>query len=438
MHLVCKDVYVEPVMSSNERESVMRMYSDSLIELGHLFGLHDDAMIPVIVCKSEACAIKFSGPSRRARVVAEPRPAIIMTGLGPRTKATFVHEMIHVEISRRTAGNPQVPAWFNEGVATYLSQNAPCDGIKPSIDDLRRLSTGRAWTAFTEQPSKIDGAYCQARDEVAAWASVHGRQRIVPLVDAVASGTPFADLYGPMLTKGLPPLDTQRALVAKFDFDEASGAEATDRSGHAHRASLVDGATRVAGRKGRAVTFENGAYVRADGFEEYGLPDAPFTLSMWVNPRTNANVLVHTSMPSEGGGGFCQSLLGFDASGHLVAQIPFATEPKAFLTATGPILSRRQWSHVAVEWSESEGLRLFVNGKLAAEAQAKSARERHRDAPASPMYLFLGSDHRSQCWTSTIEHGHFDGMLDEVHLYSYALAPAEIAADMKDMTKNGG
>ncbi len=431
MHLVCKDVYVEPAMSADEREAVMRMYSDSVIELGRLFGLHDDSMIPVIVCKTRGCATKFSGPSRRARVVFEPRPAIIMTGLGPLTKRTFVHEMIHVEIARRTAGKPQVPAWFDEGVATYLSQNVQCEGIKPSIDDLRRLSNGRAWSRFTEQPSKIDGAYCQVRDEVAAWASVHGPKGIVALVDAVAAGAPFDDLYGPMLTKGAQPLATQRALVAKFDFDAEVGTDATDRSGHAHRASLVHGATRVAGHKGKAITFENGAHVRADGFEEYGLPDAPFTLSMWVNPRANANVLVHTSMPIEGGGGWCQSLLGFDSGGHLVAQTPFASDPHAFLTATGPVLARHQWSHVAVQWSDSEGLRLFVNGRLAAEAESKSSRERHRDAPASPMYLFLGSDHGTQCWTSTIEHGSFDGMLDDVHVYSYALTRAEIAADMK-------
>jgi len=47
------------------------------------------------------------------------------------------------------------------------------------------------------------------------------------------------------------------------------------------------------------------------------------------------------------------------------------------------------------------------------------------------MYLFLGSDHQTRCWTSTIEHGDFNGTLDEVHVYSYALTPAEIADDMK-------
>jgi hypothetical protein len=431
MHLVCENVYVEPAMNDDDRESVMRWYSDSLAELGRLFSTHDPSTIPLIVCKTSECATKFAGPSRRSRIVSQPRPAIVIAGLGRLAKATFVHEMIHVEIERRTAGKPQVPAWFNEGVATYLSDNVICDGVAPSIDDLRRLSQGSAWSGFTERPSKIDGAYCQARDEIGAWAASHGRERIVPLIDAVAAGKAFDELYGPMLTKGAPGLATAHALVGKFGFDEKDGIEASDQTGNRHKASLVQGAIRAQGHKGQAVRVKDGAHVRVDGFEEYGLPDAPFTLSLWVKPASDAKVLVHTSAPVEGSGGWCQSLLGFDAGAHLVAQTPFATEPKAFLTATGPVLALRKWSHVAVEWSEPGGLRLFVNGKMVADVEPKSSVERHRDAPASPMFLFLGSDRRGQCWTSTIEGGDFDGTLDEVHVYSYALTPAEIADDMK-------
>ncbi len=431
MHLVCKEVYVEPVMDGNERESVMRWYADSRDELGRLFGTHDAPMVPLIVCKTPECATKFAGPTRRSRVVSEPRRAIVIAGLGRLAKPTFVHEMIHVEIARRTAGQPQVPAWFNEGVATYLSDNVICDNVKPSIDDLRRLSRGSAWNGFTEQPSKIEGAYCQARDEIGAWAATHGREHIIPLIDAVAAGRSFDELYGAMLTKGAAPLATERALVASFGFDEKDGADALDHATHPHHAVLRDGAGRAAGHKGMAIRVKDGAHVRADGFDEYGLPDAPFTLSMWVKPDANAKVLVHTSRPIEGAGGWCQSVLGFDAGGHLVAQTPFAPEPKAFLTATGPALDLDKWSHVAVEWSEADGLRLYVNGKLAADAQPRSALERHRDVPASPMYLFFGSDHRGECWTSTIERGDFRGTLDEVRVYSYALTPAEIAEDMK-------
>ena len=147
--------------------------------------------------------------------------------------------------------------------------------------------------------------------------------------------------------------------------------------------------------------MKNGAHVRADAFEEYGLPDEPFTLSVRVKPAADSKVLVHTSRPGEGSGGWCESLLGFDSDGHLVAQTAFAPEPKAFLTATGPVLALEAWSHVAVAWSETDGLRLFVNGKLAASAQPRSPLERHRDVPASPMYFFFGSDRQSNCWTST-------------------------------------
>jgi hypothetical protein len=432
MPLVCRDVYVESALTANERESVEHWYADGIAELQRLFGLHDDAMIPLIVCKTAACGEKFSGPTRRSRLVSEPRPAIIITGLGPLAKPTFVHEMIHAEIMRRTEGKPQVPAWFNEGVATFLSDNVICDDVAPAIDDLRRLSSNGAWNGFTEQRSKIHGAYCQVRGELAAWAGVHGREAIVPLIDAVAARRgSFEDLYGPMLTKGAPAFVSEHDYVAGYGFDEKSGSDVLDRAPHPHHAVLSADATRAPGHKGQGLRAKAGAHLRADGFEEYGLPDTPFTLSLWVKPVADAKVLVHTSLPEEGGGGWCLSLLGFDAGGHLVAQTAFAPNPHAFLTATGPVLPLDRWSHVAVAWTEAEGLRLFVDGKLAAEAPPKSRAEQHRIAPASPLHLFFGSDRRSQCWTSSIEGGDFDGSLDEVHVYTRALTPAEIADDMK-------
>jgi hypothetical protein len=149
-----------------------------------------------------------------------------------------------------------------------------------------------------------------------------------------------------------------------------------------------------------------------------------------VKPLGDARVLVHTAAQASGGDGFCVPLLGHDTGGHLVAQVNVAPDPKAFLTATGPTLPRRAWSHVAVTWSAADGVRLYVDGAPAAAAKPASEAERHRFAPGSPMYLFFGSDVGGHCWTSTLEHGDTSGVLDEIHVFDYALTPAEVAADM--------
>jgi hypothetical protein len=127
--------------------------------------------------------------------------------------------------------------------------------------------------------------------------------------------------------------------------------------------------------------------VRADGFVELGVPDAPFSISLWVKPQANAKILVHTSRNASGGDGWCVPLLGHDAGGHLVAQINFEPDEKAFLVATGPVLKLNAWSHVVTTWSAADGIRLYVDGALAASAAPRSPAQRHRFTPASAVYL---------------------------------------------------
>jgi hypothetical protein len=89
------------------------------------------------------------------------------------------------------------------------------------------------------------------------------------------------------------------------------------------------------------------------------------------------------------------------------------------------------WSHVVTTWSANEGARLYVNGKLAATAAPRSAAERHRDAPASPAYLFFGGDNGARCWTQSVEPGAFDGAIDDIRVYDYALEPKQVIDDMR-------
>jgi hypothetical protein len=124
-------------------------------------------------------------------------------------------------------------------------------------------------------------------------------------------------------------------------------------------------------------------------------------------------------------------LLGHDAQGRLVAQQLFDADPKALLVATGPVLPLRSWTHVAVTWSTADGVRLYVGGALAAAAAPLAPNERHRLASAAPTYLFFGTDRSANCWTTSIERGDWNGIVDELRIYDYALTPAEIEADAR-------
>ncbi len=432
---LCRGLHADPATSLEDRRALARWYGESLLALASVFGAATTDPPVVISCATDACALHFSGPSRRSRAIlgAAPRPVVVINGLGPLTEGTMLHEMVHVEIARRLGKTPAgaLPTWFNEGVATFVGDNARCSpATKRAVDDLRRLDASFAWEGVTSMTGRIDGAYCQARDEISAWTERRGKPALVALIDAVAAGKSFDDLYGPLVT-ALPEASYDRSLDGSFALDEDAGTNAVDRSGRSHIGSLMDGALWTTGHHGSAVKVLGGSSLRADGFADLGVPDSPFSIALWARPLGVAKVIVHASRNAGGGDGWCNPLLGHDASGRLVAEVSYAQDPKAFLVATGPVLPLSTWAHLAMTWSAADGVRLYVNGVLAAAAAPNSAAQRHRSAPASPVYLRFGSDHESHCWSGSIAPGDWNGVIDEVRVYNYALSPQQLAADLR-------
>jgi hypothetical protein len=433
--VLCRGLYADPATSPADRHALARWYGESLVGLASVFGAAKSDPPLVVACKSDACALHFAGPTRRSRAIlgAKPRPMVVISGLGSLTKGTILHEMVHVEIARRlgTAPARALPTWFNEGVATFVGDNARCPpGTKRAVDDLRRLDAPAAWEGVTNMTGRIEGAYCQARDEIAAWGARRGKPALVELINAVAAGQSFDAVYGPLVT-ALPEASYDRSLDGRFALDENVGTNAIDESGRSHIGSLLNGAIWTTGHHGSAVKVIGGSYLRADGFADLGVPDSPFSIALWARPLSVAKVLVHASMNAGGGDGWCNPILGHDATGHLVAEVNYDADPKAFLAAIGPVLPLNAWAHLVVTWSAEGGVRLYVNGALAASAAPKSAAERHRLAPASPVYLFFGSDHGSRCWAGSIEPGDWNGAIDEVRVFNYALSPEHVTSDLR-------
>ena len=95
-----------------------------------------------------------------------------------------------------------LPAWFNEGLATYVGREPDCTGVTvTSRIDLTQYDDEATWTAWTNTQPNFTNAYCQARAEVAAWVAVHGATGVERLLTDVAAGQSFDTLYGPLLTQ---------------------------------------------------------------------------------------------------------------------------------------------------------------------------------------------------------------------------------------------
>jgi hypothetical protein len=115
-----------------------------------------------------------------------------------RAVEVLTHEISHIELNARLRGE-SVPAWFNEGIATYLGGEHDCRPGMRAIDDLSKLQSPARWHEYTNLSSRnLVLSYCQARNEVGAWIAEHGGfSAVLQLLQKRSRGrSSFASLYG--------------------------------------------------------------------------------------------------------------------------------------------------------------------------------------------------------------------------------------------------
>ena len=89
----------------------------------------------------------------------------------------------------------------------------------------------------------------------------------------------------------------------------------------------------------------------------------------------------------------------------------------------GPVAPANSWTHVAVTYRDSSGLRLYSNGSLRITSAPFSV-----VGSGTPNYLFVGSPRaaaNSTVWTNIT--GQYSGIVDEFRVYSRELTAGEIA-----------
>jgi len=196
--------------------------------------------------------------------------------------------------------------------------------------------------------------------------------------------------------------------VGYWKFDEGSGNIAYDSSGNGNHGTLVNGPTWTSGKFGSALSF--------DGVDDYvEVPDSPslkpevLTVELWVNipkyPTTwSNNKMIRKALGSSPYTGFW---LDIRPDTH---QFRFAassiTTHYSVTARTVPELNK--WYHVAGVFDGSK-LYIYVNGALDA-------------APVSGEYDPYDID----LWIGRFGSAYFNGLIDEVRIYNYALTPDEI------------
>ncbi|CAF4046768.1 unnamed protein product, partial [Rotaria magnacalcarata] len=166
--------------------------------------------------------------------------------------------------------------------------------------------------------------------------------------------------------------------------------------------------------------LSNSSYVQVTNLVLLGTVGRPYSFSIWIKPNTVAGGTIFHVSSGTTGLGWCIPMLGFTNSGNVGAQ----GWNGSFVSITGPVVATNVWTHLAVTYGPSDGLRLYVNG-----AQYGSASGRYTyQAAGTPVSLRFGSSlsDLGVCASGVIKMGQYNGYIDEFKLYSRELSSANV------------
>jgi fibronectin type 3 domain-containing protein/regulation of enolase protein 1 (concanavalin A-like superfamily) len=208
-------------------------------------------------------------------------------------------------------------------------------------------------------------------------------------------------------------------IVIHLPFNETSGTTSADVAGHAWDATLVGGASRVAGKGGNAVSLSGSSqYVSLPTGALYALTD--FTISAWVK----INTLSQWSRVFDFGTGTSKYLFLTPKAGG-TGNVRFAITTSGGggeqkIDGTAP-LPTGAWTHVAVSVQGSLGI-LYVNG---VEVGRNAAMTLNPSLLTATTQNWLG---RSQFSGDP----YLDGAIDDFRVYSGGLSASAIQALSND------
>ena len=208
-----------------------------------------------------------------------------------------------------------------------------------------------------------------------------------------------------------PEPNIRAELIGYWKFEERRGTAATDISGSDNDGTLF-GPKRIAMTNGFALEFDG----RDDYVEIVANPDLnnldAVTMSAWINPHVDG----HWHVMDKGDGD--KRIYAEGANRTLDGRIRYSGS-HAYSQGVGGTIELNKWQHIAMTWSRATNrTRLYHNG---AEVQYSTQEIGSGSVLDDTTYPFIIGA-RGALGDVTF----FDGLMDEVRLYEYALTEQEI------------
>jgi len=208
-----------------------------------------------------------------------------------------------------------------------------------------------------------------------------------------------------------------------FNGSDIDGNEAYDRSGNGNKGTITGNTTRTIGKVGQALDFDgSGDYVDIADSDITDITGA-ISVSAWIKARAISS-----------GSGNREILLKYQDSSAMYSQYRLKLNNKnvvftisdgssfGTVTTSNDPIAIGNWYHVVGVWdgtTNSGGMKIYINGALNTSAQ--STISSIWDPGDGVNYrMFIGGD-----WLGG-QQEYFDGVIDEVRLYSRALTAQEV------------
>ena len=208
--------------------------------------------------------------------------------------------------------------------------------------------------------------------------------------------------------------EAARKLIAWWKFDEAEGSEASDSSGNNHVGTLVGGPQwqPAGGKVGGALAFDG-----VDDFIDCGHDEGlnitgAVTIAAWIKLSKSTDDQKIAGNQDDISGGYKLSIFS-DKAELEVRDSGNALRNNRFVDG-GTVLQPGVWYHIVGTYSQGGSIKTYVNAKLDREQKTTNI------LAASSGTLKIGREPFNGIYL-------FNGLMDDLRIYNYALSQADIA-----------